>query len=164
MKLSFQKVELPEALEIVSWQYPPPYELYNTTHSAQAINGLLQGLYYAAFKEKQLMGFFCYAHSARLSGHKQHELYENSSYLDVGLGLHPDLCDHGLGFSFVRAGLDFARTRAWQGGFRLTVASNNKRALKVYKRLNFQEIGRIIWDPSLSLEFLVLTLDKHELD
>lgn len=160
MKFSFRKVELPEALEIVSWQYPPPYELYNATNSAQAINQLLQGFYYVVFNEGSLMGFFCYAHSARLSGHKKHALYADSNYLDVGLGLHPHFCDQGLGFRFVQAGLVFAQEQAWKGGFRLTVASNNLRALKVYARLNFQEAGRITWDPRLSLEFLVLTLDR----
>lgn len=160
MHFSFEKVDFKAAFQIVSWEYPPPYGLYNLNGSALAIVKFIDGNYFAAYLDDQLMGFFCYGSAAQLIGKKDHPLYQDKSYLDVGLGMHPDWCDRGLGISFVRAGLNFARERNWQDGFRLTVASNNPRAQKVYSRLGFQEIGQISWDDKLTQYFLVMTLDN----
>ena len=162
MNFVFKEVDFKAALEIASWKYPPPYELYNLNGSALALAKLMDGNYYSIFNQDQLIGFFCYGSAAQLMGKKDHALYQAESYLDVGLGLHPEWCDRGHGFQFVMAGLTFARSQNWLGGFRLTVASNNPRAIKVYSRVGFREVGRIIWDQNSKVDFLVMTLDSFE--
>lgn len=162
MDLVFRKVDLLTALEIVSWEYPPPYEIYTLHNSPLALVKLVDGRYYGAFAQDELIGFFCFGSSAQLTTKRDHQLYQDKNYLDVGLGLHPGYCGRGLGMSFVRAGLQYAQEQSWTGGFRLTVASNNLRALAVYTRVGFQEVGQIVWDQTFTACFLVLTLDSLE--
>ena len=162
MELSFEKVGLKEAQNIVSWKYAAPYELYNMNDSTLALAKLLGGNYFSVLAKDELIGFFCYGSAAQLMGRKDHVLYQGQTHLDVGLGMHPAWCGRGFGLDFVRAGLSFAREQNWSGGFRLTVASNNGRALKIYLRLGFQTVGRIVWDEKISFEFLVMILDDFE--
>ncbi len=156
MDFTFQKVDLGVALKIVAWDYPAPYHVYNVHRSALTVARFVDGPYFAVLSGEQLMGFFCYGASAQLTDKKDHALYRARDYLDVGL--HPDWCGRGRGFSFVRSGLLFARSQGWLKGFRLTVASNNTRARKVYSRLGFQETGRIPWNAALTHDFVVMTL------
>ena len=162
MGFVFEKVDLGAAMAIVGWKYPPPYHVYNLNDSTLALARLVDGPYFAARFDGELMGFFCYGTAARLNGKKDSELYSSRAYLDVGLGMHPAWCGRGKGLGFVRSGLLFARSQDWQGGFRLTVASNNTRARTVYARLGFEEIGRIVWDSPLNRDFVVMTLDSCE--
>ncbi len=164
MTFSFQKIDLEVARQIVAWEYPSPYHAYNLHGSALAVARFIDGPYFAVFSQEELMGFFCYGEASQLASHRKHGLYQVKGYLDVGLGMNPALCGRGLGASFLRSGLTFARQRDWQGGFRLTVASNNVRAYKVYNRLGFTEIGRIAWDTKLTADFVVMTLDTFEQD
>lgn len=163
MDFVLRKVELKEALEIVAWEYPAPYTVFNLRGSILAAANLADREYYGVFLQDELVGFFCYGSSAQLTGKKEHELYQDKGYLDIGLGMHPAWCDGGLGVSFVRAGILYARQQGWTGDFRLTVASNNPRAFTVYKRLGFQEVGKIIWHPAFQTSFLVMTLKISQL-
>lgn len=163
MKLTFKKVDVFSALEIISWEYPAPYEIYTLHNSPLALVKLMEGRYYAAFDHTVLIGFFCFGSAAQLVTKTDHPLYKNKNYLDIGLGLHPNYCGKGLGANFLLAGLRYAQDQGWQQGFRLTVASSNLRAIKVYQRLQFKEQGKIFWDPALSAHFLVMTLDVLEL-
>ncbi len=87
-------------------------------------------------------------------------LYQNAKYLDVGLGMHPKFCGRGLGTYFVRAGLVYAHRAFGTNHFRLTAATGNIRAIKVYAKLGFIESGIIkgCVGPPVS-EFTVMTLD-----
>lgn len=154
-----QKTDFAAALKIVDWNYPVPYHVYNLHGSAAALHRLVQGPYYSVFLGGQLIGFFCYGEAAQLKGKKDHDLYQDEEYLDVGLGMHPSWCGKGHGQAFVCACLLFARQQAWGKGFRLTVASNNHRARKVYTRLGFQPVGCIPWDLESNSHFEVMSLD-----
>lgn len=162
MYLLWKRVELSEALAIVSWKYSPPYENYNLKNSPLAIAKLLDGNYISAYFEGEILGFFCYGKSAQLINNRDHEQYQDENYLDVGLALNPKFCGQGNGSNFLKAGLLKARQHSWKGGFRLTVAPNNVRALKIYKRAGFKERGQITWNAATKQKFMVLTLDKFE--
>lgn len=159
MELTFKKIDLFSAFDIIAWEYPAPYGIYTLNNSPIAFTKLIEGNYYGAFFEEILIGFFCFGSSAQLATKTDHKLYQDRGYLDVGLGMHPDYCGHGLGEDFLRAGLNYAREQKRLNRFRLTVASNNYRAIKVYERLGFKEQGKIFWDPALTGHFLVMTLD-----
>jgi len=68
-------------------------------------------------------------------------------FLDIGLGLRPEMCGKNMGLSFLCKGLDFAREFYKTSNFRLTVAAFNQRAIKVYQRAGFcisQEVTHVI--------------------
>jgi ribosomal-protein-alanine N-acetyltransferase len=60
--------------------------------------------------------------------------------LEIGLGLHPGWTGHGLGASFLDAGLEYARRRYGPEEFVLSVASFNRRAITVYERAGFETV------------------------
>jgi ribosomal-protein-alanine N-acetyltransferase len=152
VNFDFQPMDLRSALSIVEWEYPPPYEEYNLYGSPLALLRMLEGEYFAAFAGEVLMGFICFGRAAQLVEERDHDLYQEP-YLDLGLGMHPQWCSKGLGTAFVGRALEFAG-QFWPGGFRLTVASKNLRAMKVYSRLGFREVGRI------NAGFLVMIRDN----
>jgi [ribosomal protein S18]-alanine N-acetyltransferase len=57
------------------------------------------------------------------------------------LGLRPDHTGKGLGQGFVTAGLEFAKEKFSPGMFRLSVATFNQRAIRVYERMGFKPDG-----------------------
>ena len=86
--------------------------------------------------------------------------------LEYGLGLRPDLTGRGLGQEFVRAGLEFGRARFAPRKIMLNVAAFNKRAIRVYERLGFCEVGRHIrgfkrWG---EVEFVEMVVGCADLD
>ncbi|MDF2801291.1 MAG: acetyltransferase [Anaerocolumna sp.] len=87
-------------------------------------------------------------------------VYEDNEFTDIGLGISPALCGKGLGTDFLSYGMDFARKNLSANRFRLTVASFNVRAGKVYERLGFRKINSFVRESDKgNIEFLVMTLD-----
>jgi ribosomal-protein-alanine N-acetyltransferase len=117
-----------EATEIATWRYESPYSFYDATADADDLALLLgkesrEGGYFSALAEDALAGFFSF----------QSELED----VIIGLGLHPDLTGRGHGLEFVEAGMAFARERFGPTRFRLSVATFNERAIRVYERAGF---------------------------
>ena len=118
-----------EAEQIATWRYEPPYDFYDADADHRDLAELLdraqRGDKYFAVRDEQgsLVGFF---------GFSRHE-----DVVGVGLGLRPDLTGHGLGQSFLEAGMAFASERFSPRRFRLSVAEFNARAITVYERAGF---------------------------
>lgn len=70
--------------------------------------------------------------------------------MSIGLGLKPELTGQGLGKEFARMSIDFGIQRLNYKGntVKLMVASFNERAIKVYKKLGFEETGRSVLETS----------------
>ena len=117
----------PEARQVTEWQYPAPYEMYNWAEEDDPAE-LLDGSYLACREESgALGGFLCFGPNATIP--TREDVYRQG-YLDVGLGLRPDLCGRGLGRGLLQQGLDWARRELGAGCFRLAVAQFNLRAPK----------------------------------
>jgi ribosomal-protein-alanine N-acetyltransferase len=118
-----------EARTIAAWRYEPPYSFYDADADPSDLALLLseeirEGRYFSTFDEHgAIVGFF--------------EFKRDGSDVVVGLGLRPDLTGRGLGLRFVQAGLAFARERFQPTWFRLSVATFNERAIRVYERADF---------------------------
>ena len=132
------------ARRITTWRYPPPYDLYNLDDTPSSIVELTGGDYYAAFDASgDLIGYFCFGESARVVCPESNQYYRDGAFIDIGLGLRPDLTGEGRGADFVACGLEFGRrVLAPKRSFRLSVATFNLRAVSVYQRLGFKSIGR----------------------
>ena len=118
-----------EAVVVAAWQYEPPYSFYDWTADADDLAELLgeetrEGKYFSAVgADEELVGWFAFTYERDCVG--------------VGLGLRPDLTGRGLGLAYLQAGLAFATQRFTPRRFRLSVATFNERAIRVYERAGF---------------------------
>ncbi len=117
-----------EAEAISTWEYEAPYDFYNAPADEHDLAELLDpaqrvGQYFSVHTTEELVGFV--------------QLRSDGDAVVVGLGLRPDLTGRGLGLSFVEEGLTFAREQFAPARFRLSVATFNERAIKVYERVGF---------------------------
>ena len=141
MRFTLTPITSVDAQAISRWRYDGPYAVYNG--SPASIETLLEPryLYHSVHDDRgELVGYFCFGEDARVSAGRQSGLYDHEDALDVGLGMRPDLTGRGLGERFVRAGLQFADANYSPPMFRLTVATFNRRAIRVYERAGFEPV------------------------
>lgn len=136
--LTFTRFERAHAEQMLSWRYPPPYELYNATDPASegSIAWLLQPElhYYAVLNEAgRMIAFRCFGPDAQVNGGDYRE-----NALDLGGGLHPDYTGQGLGRPVIAAAMNFGLSRFEPSLFRTTVAAFNHRAQKVCLSLGYR--------------------------
>ena len=111
--------------ELATWRYEPPYDFYD----ADPDEPQNPERFFAARDDGgELIGFYYYE--------------PVGAALDYGLGLRPDLTGRALGLDFFRSGLEFGREQYRPSLIRLHVAAFNERAIKVYERAGFREVGR----------------------
>jgi ribosomal-protein-alanine N-acetyltransferase len=128
MRIEVRPMDELEAQQIAAWRYEPPYSFYDADADAGDLALLLgresrEGRYFSAFSDDALVGFY--------------EFVSDGNDVIIGLGLRPDLTGRGLGLTFVEAGMAFARERFRPSRFRLSVATFNERAIRVYERAGF---------------------------
>jgi RimJ/RimL family protein N-acetyltransferase len=118
----------PEALAAIdAWAYEQPYDFYDGRH--EPVRNPER--FFTAFDEAgEFVGFYYY------------ELADG--VLTYGLGMRPDLTGRGHGLGFVRAGREFGRERFQPKRIVLAVAAFNERAIRVYERAGFADMGRHI--------------------
>jgi len=133
-----------QAEQISKWKYETEYSIYSMDESEELLNELLDGSYFSVRDNDNLIGYFCFGKAAQIPVKVATEFYLDSSFTDIGLGVKPALCGKGLGQEFLLSGMEFAREKLGAKKFRLTVASFNKRAIKVYERVGFFKVGSFI--------------------
>jgi ribosomal-protein-alanine N-acetyltransferase len=134
LSVSFRVMTQADALEISAWRYPPPYDFYDATADEDDLAELLDpqrrgGNYVAAV-----------ARGGAVVGFAQ--LVADGGTVDMGLGLRPDLSGRGLGAGFLEEVLAETRSRHAPERVTLSVAAFNRRAIVVYERAGFAEVGR----------------------
>ena len=123
------------ARQISSWKYEGIYSMYD--HNEEDIKNLMDGTHYACTDASGgLVGYFCYGAQAQIPT-VEANIYD-VNFLDIGLGLAPKLCGQNLGLPFLYKGLEYAHSNFEATNFRLSVAKQNERAIKVYKRAGFK--------------------------
>ena len=106
------------------WRYDPPYEFYNGEDDPV----LNPERFFVVRDGNEFVGFYYFD--------------EQKDTVEIGLGLRPDLTGQGLGLQFFLEGVAFARDRFPGRRVTLNVAAFNERAIKVYERAGFREVGR----------------------
>lgn len=125
------------AAQMVSWEYPAPYETYSLTSSEPEFFLDVANGYFAIVDEgHELLGYRCFGPDGRVPGWG----YDDSA-LDTGGGMRPDLTGRGLGRTALEVGLQFGRERYDPPAFRVTVAAWNERALRVVRALGFADVA-----------------------
>ena len=137
-KMIIQPMTLDVARVIQQWSYEEPFSLYSFSEGENVISEFMNGSYYYVMnEEKKLIGYFCFGKSAQVPAGYKVNAYEDN-LLDIGLGMAPEETGKGKGGIFLKEGIEFANKKYKTIGIRLTVASFNKRAKKVYEREGFE--------------------------
>src|SRR2546429_6711353 len=129
MKFKIAPMSQADAVAVARWHYPDSYSFYDWTADNEDAALLLdaerrKGRFFSMQDEKgKLVGFF--------------ELRKLGNDVVIGLGLHPELTGRGLGGDFLEAGIAVAHRKFKPTRFRLSVATFNKRAIKVFDRAGF---------------------------
>lgn len=142
------------ASSIARWRYDGIYSFYS--HNGENSDSFMDGMHYACIDEsKDLIGYFCFGEDARIPTIEEN-VYDDG-FMDIGLGLRPELCGKGLGLSFLKLGLDYAREYLGYRKFRLSVAAFNERAIKVYSRAGFCK-SQEVTNAYFKNKFFIMTL------
>ena len=140
MRFTLKPITRGDAQAISRWRYGEPYSIYDG--DPKSADSLLEPRfhYHSVYDEHdELAGYFCFGEDARVPAGRRLGVYEEPA-LDIGLGMRPDLAGLGLGEEFVRAGLRFAKETYSPSAFRMTVAVFNRRAIRVYERVGFENV------------------------
>jgi ribosomal-protein-alanine N-acetyltransferase len=125
------------AAEIVTWRYPPPYDVYDMSGDDAATLTSADGGFFALTSQNELIGFRSFGADGQVPGGAY-----DAAALDTGGGLRPDLTGKGLGREAIRTGLAFGREKFAPAAFRVTIATFNIRAQRVVQALGFRRIAR----------------------
>jgi RimJ/RimL family protein N-acetyltransferase len=137
-KITFTPLDEPTAIEIVSWRYDPPYDIYNIEDLDAAILYAIdpQNRFFAMRDATdKLVGFCSFGQDGQVPGGN----YDLEA-LDIGMGIHPDLTGLGHGTGYVAAVLNFAREEFAMELMRVTIAAFNLRAQRVWEKNGFRPV------------------------
>jgi RimJ/RimL family protein N-acetyltransferase len=154
--VSVRPVTAADVAEFVEWRYESPFDAYDLTQSAtEAVGYFLSPAVQCHVLETDggLAGYCTFGEDARVPGGD----YAVAA-LDIGAALRPDLTGHGHGTRFVAAILGFAAARFGRVRARVSIASTNVRALRVWKANGFAETQRFDTQREVlgTTEFVVL--------
>jgi ribosomal-protein-alanine N-acetyltransferase len=124
------------ARTILQWEYEEPYDIYNHELNPETMQELLGSHYFAVVDNEKLIGFFCIGKDAQVPAGSQFGAYDEY-LLDIGLGMRPDLTGKGQGKVFFSFILNHVAKTTNVSSFRLTVATFNTRAIRLYEGLGF---------------------------
>ena len=134
MRFAVRPLTQADAQAIAAWRYPGEYAFYDFAADADDLALLLDparrrdDFHAADGEDGGLAGFF--------------QVEPTAEGVELGLGLRPDLCGRGLGEGFTRLGIDLVRRLHGPVRITLAVAAFNVRAITVYERCGFAEVGR----------------------
>ncbi len=140
--------------DFAAWRHHAPYDVYNIGGPVEkAVEYFLRPSTncHVIVRDGELAGFFTFGSDAQVPGGDY-----STPARDIGLGVKPSLTGGGLGRSFVEAVVGFARESS--DGLRVTIATANQRAVRVWSAAGFVETQRFASPETVlgSNEFVVL--------
>jgi [ribosomal protein S18]-alanine N-acetyltransferase len=136
MKLSVEEMTKERAMDSLQWTYEPPYDFYNVDCNEETILERMDGSFQTVIDEDRLIGFFCTGDSARVPAGEDAGVYHGNA-VDLGLGMNPEWTGRGNGYAFGSFIIDHILSDDSSISIRLSVATFNKRAIRLYENLGF---------------------------
>ncbi|MGR3764524.1 GNAT family N-acetyltransferase [Rossellomorea sp. NS-SX7] len=132
MTYRFEIMTQQQAEEIAyNWHYDGEYSFYDMEADEEDLAEFLdtesrRDKMFTVYNGEEVIGFF--------SVYKT----DHATY-DIGLGMRPDFTGRSMGLEFLKAGLNFVISRFSPVKITLSVATFNLRAIKVYRKIGFEE-------------------------
>ena len=153
MEYQFTSMTQEQAEDIAyTWHYDGEYSFYDMEADqedlAEFLNPKTRGeTMFAVTYKDELVAFLSVA---RVTG----------KTFDIGLGMKPSLTGRGKGAEFLKAAIDFVKSEFLAKKITLSVAVFNQRAIKVYRKMGFEEVGMMMQKTNGStFEFLNMELN-----
>lgn len=155
----FEITEMTEeyANAISGWKYDEPYAEYSMKGNEDEVNEILNGLHVAAVEDNELVGYVAFGWSAQPRCGASDTIFDDESYSDIAVGLKPELCGKGLGRQLVKCAVSFVKELFPEDGVRLTVKSDNERAIKVYIKEGFVKSAEFTYTDGALYDVMCLT-------
>lgn len=118
--------------EICSWKYPEPYDVYNYVPFEEAVKSNSPLL-----RDENKNNYLCFWENETLTAYIN--IYQKDSKVFIGIGLAPDFCGKGLGKTYLKQGIETARSCYSESEIWVEVRSWNERAIKCYENCGFKE-------------------------
>jgi RimJ/RimL family protein N-acetyltransferase len=140
--IRFNPITDEQTRQYVSWQYEPPYDIYNENLAqvekivAYYRDPQFQG-HGMTDADGRTIGICSFGPDGRVPGGQYAE-----DALDIGLAIRPDLTGQGQGQSFIRAVLTFAWKQYNPPACRVTIAAFNRRAQRVWQKAGFVQVEK----------------------
>jgi [ribosomal protein S18]-alanine N-acetyltransferase len=142
-QLTFVPLTAHHVSQILTWRYPPPYDLYNMGKGTadpleliEAIDYFSQVQYHfeAVLRQPaaELVAFCSFGSDGQVAGGDY-----SAAAVDIGMGVRPNLTGRGLGGMFAGVAIDYAHKMFDSTQLRVTIAEFNRRAQKVWQRHGF---------------------------
>ena len=144
------------ARDILTWQYPLPYDFYNPPQDGRDAFYVYQFLrpefaFHAILDETgNFIGFCSFGIDGQVTGGD----YSRQA-LDIGLGMRPNYTGHGYGARFFKTIEHFAVRKFDPESVRLTVATFNRRAMRLYRSFGYQDLSQFT-DASNDVDYIIL--------
>ena len=146
MNLAFRPLLSDDLPHLLTWQYDPPYEIYNLGNGradaealAEAVNYFLDPVYCFYSVVDGDSGAVTAVVSYGLDGQVGGGDYSEDA-LDIGMAVRPDLTGRGVGSDFAKAAITFAIQTFHPNKLRVTIADFNGRARRVWEKHGFQPV------------------------
>lgn len=139
MGYKFEMMTQEQAEEIAfNWHYEAEYSFYDMDADKDDLVEFLDpqkrgDSNFVVTQDNDIIGFFSFN---KVAIHT----------IDIGLGMRPNLIGNGNGLEFIRAGLEFAISKYAPRKITLSVATFNQRAIKVYRKIGFEEVDTFMQD------------------
>lgn len=155
MEFDFRPLEKPQALAILDWHYPAPYDFYDfrqENRQADLYDFLdPQNAFFAILNcDDELEGYCSFGSDGQVPGGS----YRDQA-LDIGMGIRPDRIGQGRGSSYARAVADYGVQCYQMTQLRVTIATFNQRAQRVWRSLGFEPI-ETFYKTDTHKEFVVM--------
>ena len=147
------------ARTILAWQYRAPFAYYNNdpNHLDKDLMDWIdpEKAYFSIVGDQNaLIAYCCFGTEAQVPG----GLYEGDDTVDIGAGMRPDLMGTGLAPVILEAILTWAKSVFSPVRFRVTVATFNRRVIKLCSLAGFEPDLRFMSKTGQDdREFLIMT-------